>query len=361
MSEKKVVFLMVLMLSLFFSFPSLFAWSPHTEIDLAWGFYVQFSPEDDCETHLKLLIQNAQKSIHCAFYEIELDSIAQELVRSQKAGKDVKIVVDDKMAEEPESKVSYLITNGVEVKKDSSKSYFMHNKFCVIDGTIVWTGSLNPTYSGTKTHNNNVVVINSALLGENYETEFEEMWEGKFGKTSPKNTPYPQLVVSGKQIECYFGPEDEIAEEILTELNNAKENIYFMAFSFTRDDMSDVIICKHREGKEVRGVFESMASFDETLLGLYPGEYSKYWDMKDAGLNVRLDGNPDLMHHKVFIVDNLTVITGSPNFSNRGVQDNDENLLIIHDPETASHFLREFEEVWQEAQQNVNTFYSKRL
>jgi phosphatidylserine/phosphatidylglycerophosphate/cardiolipin synthase-like enzyme len=56
--------------------------------------------------------------------------------------------------------------------------------------------------------------------------------------------------------------------------------------------------------------------------------------MEQAGLAVRLDGNPDLMHHKMFIVDSETVITGSPNFSKRGDQDNDENLLIIHDRET---------------------------
>jgi phosphatidylserine/phosphatidylglycerophosphate/cardiolipin synthase-like enzyme len=350
MSEKKAAFLIAFVLTLLFAYPSVFASSTHHTTNFTWGFDVYFSPEDDCEGRLRMLIQNARDSIHCALYEIELDSIAQELIRAEKAGKDVKIIVDDKMAEEPESKVDYLISNGVEVRKDKSVSYFMHNKFCVIDGTTVWTGSLNPTYGGTKRHNNNVVVICSPLLGENYETEFGEMWEGQFGKTSPRNTPYPHLTILGKQIECYFGPEDGIAMEIMAELRGARESIYFMAFSFTRDDMADLIIDKHREGKDVKGVFESMDSFYEEFLYQYPGEYSKYWEMEQAGLDVRLDGNPDLMHHKVFIIDSETVITGSPNFSKRGDQDNDENLLIIHDRETALQYLREFEEVWQEAQ-----------
>jgi phosphatidylserine/phosphatidylglycerophosphate/cardiolipin synthase-like enzyme len=257
------------------------------------------------------------------------------------------------MAEELESKVNYLIQNGVEVMKDKSKSYFMHNKFCIIDRLIVWTGSLNPTYGGVRRQNNNVVVITSPLLAENYETEFEEMWKGKFGRSSPRNTPYPQLIVLGKRMECYFGPEDGIAREILEELKSARETIYFMAFSFTRDDMGNLIIEKHGKGKEVRGVFESMDSFrGQTSIG-YPDEHSKYWAMKEAGLNVRLDGNPDLMHHKVFILDNETVIMGSPNFSRKADQDNDENLLIIHDRETAFAYLREFEEVWKEAQSST--------
>jgi phosphatidylserine/phosphatidylglycerophosphate/cardiolipin synthase-like enzyme len=356
MHKNRIIILMVFILSISFISPTIVALTSSYEQYFIPGFEIYFTPEDNCEGRLKILIQNAGFSIHCALFELELDSIAQELVRAKRSGKDVRIVVDDQMAEEPESKVSYLIQNGVEVRKDKFKSYFMHNKFCVIDRLIVWTGSLNPTYGGVRRQNNNVVVITSPMLAENYETEFEEMWEGKFGKSSPRNTPYPHLIVFGKRMECYFGPEDGIAREILAELANARESIYFMAFSFTRDDMSNLIIEKHKERKEVRGVFESMDSFEDQFLIGYPDEYSKYWVMKQAGLNVRLDGNPDLMHHKVFILDNETVIMGSPNFSKKADQDNDENLLIIHDRETAFAYLKEFEEVWEEAQSSIGPF-----
>jgi phosphatidylserine/phosphatidylglycerophosphate/cardiolipin synthase-like enzyme len=61
------------------------------------------------------------------------------------------------------------------------------------------------------------------------------------------------------------------------------------------------------------------------------------------------DGNPYLMHHKVFIVDETTVILGSFNFSQNAETENDENLLIIDDPALARTFLDEFERVYATA------------
>ncbi len=39
------------------------------------------------------------------------------------------------------------------------------------------------------------------------------------------------------------------------------------------------------------------------------------------------------MHHKVIIIDDRTVITGSFNFSRNANRKNDENTLIIENPE----------------------------
>jgi len=48
------------------------------------------------------------------------------------------------------------------------------------------------------------------------------------------------------------------------------------------------------------------------------------------------------MHHKVIIIDNQIVITGSYNFSNNAEYENDENILIIHDPKIADLFYDEY-------------------
>jgi phosphatidylserine/phosphatidylglycerophosphate/cardiolipin synthase-like enzyme len=68
-----------------------------------------------------------------------------------------------------------------------------------------------------------------------------------------------------------------------------------------------------------------------------------------AGLNVRQDGNPDILHDKVFIIDNSIVVTGSFNFSKNAVSDNNENVLIIHNPAIAQAYLDEFNRRWAEA------------
>ena len=54
------------------------------------------------------------------------------------------------------------------------------------------------------------------------------------------------------------------------------------------------------------------------------------------------------MHHKVFIIDNRTVITGSFNPTKNGDTRNDENILIIHDEKIAGKYLEEFNELNKE-------------
>jgi len=48
------------------------------------------------------------------------------------------------------------------------------------------------------------------------------------------------------------------------------------------------------------------------------------------------------MHHKVFIIDNRTVITGSMNPTGAGDRKNDENILVIHDEDIAEKYIEEF-------------------
>ena len=71
--------------------------------------------------------------------------------------------------------------------------------------------------------------------------------------------------------------------------------------------------------------------------------------MKDAGLDVRLDGNSATMHHKAFIIDNSIVAFGSYNPTASGNTRNDENMLIIHDPGIAQAFEQEFRRVYADA------------
>jgi phosphatidylserine/phosphatidylglycerophosphate/cardiolipin synthase-like enzyme len=98
-------------------------------------------------------------------------------------------------------------------------------------------------------------------------------------------------------------------------------------------------------GVTVRGVFETTGS--ET-------QFSYYGDMQDTGLanvQVRQDGNPRVMHHKVIIIDRQTVVLGSFNFSASANDNNDENIVIVHDPTFTSFFVEEFNTVWSEARQ----------
>jgi phosphatidylserine/phosphatidylglycerophosphate/cardiolipin synthase-like enzyme len=106
-----------------------------------------------------------------------------------------------------------------------------------------------------------------------------------------------------------------------------------------------MILERAKAGVKVRGVFENTGS--DTA-------YSEYGGMKKAGLDVWQDGNPYLMHHKIFIVDGKTVVLGSFNFSENAETQNDENLLIVDDPSLAQQFTAEFGRVYDQAKNPPN-------
>lgn len=282
---------------------------------------VYFCPEDDCESHLIDLIKNANKSIHCAFYDIDLDKLINELKNEENA----KIVIDKSNAENVE---------GLNFVENEHSSGLMHNKFCVIDEKIITTGSFNPTEKGNFYNNNNFIIIYSTYLAENYNREFEELWDKNFA--SGEKVKYPKIYFNEKLVENYFCPEDSCNEHVINTLTDAKQSIYFMTFSFTSNEIGNVLMDKHEEGVDIKGVFEKFGI----------SQWSEYHRLEEKGMNVKIDENKYFMHHKVFIIDNKTVITGSFNPTKSGNEKNDENILIIHDEDIANEYLEEFEKIW---------------
>ena len=199
------------------------------------------------------------------------------------------------------------------------------------------TGSMSPTSNDAYKNNNNLFIIDSKILTQNYEDEFKEMWNNTFKKGNTVRNP--SIKIGDVLVENYFCPEDHCAERVKEELKKARESIFFMTFSFTHEGITNILLLKHLDNIIIQGVTETrMVSED-----------SNYKLLNYQNILVLKDGNKNTMHHKVFIIDNETVVTGSFNPSKGGDEKNDENLLIIHDKNIAERFSVEFQSVWNEA------------
>lgn len=286
---------------------------------------VYFCPEQECEEQLIFLLDSAQQSIHCALFDVGLKSVQDTLVQKQKE-MEVLVVTDN----------DYLKKfNHDFVKADSYG--LMHNKFCVVDGKKVSTGSMNPTDNDAHKNNNNLLIIESTLIAQSYEEEFQEMWNGIFKKGSKvKNSA---IMLNDNRIETYFCPEDNCANQVKEELQKAGKSIYFMTFSFTHEGIANVLLLKNMDGLEVKGVMEVRQI----------SEHSQFDRLLQNKIDVRKDGNKNNLHHKVFIIDEKIVVTGSFNPTANGDQRNDENVVIIEDEEIAKQFVEEFWKVYGEA------------
>jgi len=54
------------------------------------------------------------------------------------------------------------------------------------------------------------------------------------------------------------------------------------------------------------------------------------------------------LHDKVIIIDNAIVATGSFNYSSNADESNEENLVIVDNPEIAALYLQEFDKLWNQ-------------
>jgi phosphatidylserine/phosphatidylglycerophosphate/cardiolipin synthase-like enzyme len=283
-------------------------------------------------------INQARSQVDVAIYDLNLWSIRNALIRAHNRGILVRVVVEGDSLDRPE--IQEIISSGISVIPNTSEN-LMHNKFLVIDHSEVWTGSMNFTVNGAYRHLNNLVRVRSSLLAENYVEEFEEMFlEGYFGEDSLVNTPHPRLEIDGLILETYFSPDDSTAERIIDLILEADKSIIFMFYAFTSDGIADAILYQKNQGIKVQGVFDAYQ--DRTGLG---GEYQR---LRDGDVDVRLDGHPEKMHHKVLIIDERIVITGSYNLTRSAELKNDENTLIIHNEEIADVFINEFNWIYQD-------------
>ncbi len=290
------------------------------------------------EEHLIGLINGAQSTIDAAMFEFNLQNVADALIAAHKRGVRVRVVYDDEhTADDPQ--MQQLLDAGIPATPDKRGAY-MHNKFFVFDGRIVWTGSTNVTVNDVYRNNNNSIVLISPEVAQNYTTEFEEMFNGQFGPNSPANTPFPGVQVGDMWVETYFAPEDDAMTQLISVVSEAQHSLHFMAFSFTDDGLAQAIMERADAGVQVAGIFEARGANTP---------YSECPPLLAHGLDVRLDGNLRTFHHKVVIIDGAIVATGSFNFSANAAQSNDENLLIIHSPQVAALYEEEFNRRMAEA------------
>ncbi|MBL8079021.1 MAG: hypothetical protein JNM55_13740 [Anaerolineales bacterium] len=297
------------------------------------------------EEKLIQLIDSAKISIHIASFEFSLTPVAQALIEAKNRGVDVKWMADDKNGLEYDDQpgrgqFSMLAAAGIELKDDAGRTALMHNKFWIFDQQIVWTGSTNVTVNGIFKQNNNVLVIRSTEVAYIYEREFQELWSGQFGPRAPSTVNNQWAILDGTPVQVLFSAEDKAVGNLIALVNDAKSSIRFLAFSFTDYPLAQAMIDRAKAGVDLKGIYET---FGSNSAG---SELRTFWC---AGLPVRQDGNSSFLHHKIIIIDNTIVATGSLNYSSSADDENEENIVIVDNSEIAAQYLQEFDRLWSQA------------
>jgi phosphatidylserine/phosphatidylglycerophosphate/cardiolipin synthase-like enzyme len=284
----------------------------------------------------------ARASVDLASFDFDIPAMTDALLHAAARGVVVRLVVDSENLDTPEvsEQTGRLQRAGIAVHFDRREP-FMHNKFVVVDGAVAWMGSWNVTDNDTWRNNNQMLRFASREIAADYTNEFEQLFAGRFGTSKRSATPYPRVRFGSSSVEVYFSPEDGVATYVLQRLAAAKKSIHFMTFSYTSSAIADAMVAQVQAGRAVRGVFERQNA---------GGTGSAFSRLRQGGVDVLEDGNCYILHHKVIVIDARTVITGSYNFTNSAERDNDENLVIVDDPNLARVYLDEFQRVYAQAQ-----------
>jgi len=120
--------------------------------------------------------QNAKESIFVAAYSFTSKPIADALIRAYQNGIDVRVVLDKSQRTAKYSAFLEIKKLGLPVRINS-KYAIMHNKFMIIDGKILQTGSFNSSQAAEDSNAENVLIIsdNIAVI-KRYTKKWLELW-----------------------------------------------------------------------------------------------------------------------------------------------------------------------------------------
>src|SRR2546426_5285254 len=121
-------------------------------------------------------LEQASKSVHCSLYGITNLRLANDLIAAKKRGADIGVGLDKKQAAGKSDLHAKLQAVGilVEIKPVATLE---HNKFCVIDGTIVIMGSWNWSNSAPKQDNSDVIITDCPRVAQAFEAAYQRIIE----------------------------------------------------------------------------------------------------------------------------------------------------------------------------------------
>ena len=122
--------------------------------------------------------------------------------------------------------------------------------------------------------------------------------------------------------EVYFSPRGGCTEAVVKNLDQAEKSVLVQAYSFTSLPIAEALVNAHKRGVKVKVLLDKSQR---------RGKGSKLELLVNAGIPVSIDTKHSIAHNKVMIIDGVTVITGSFNFTTAAEDRNAENLLVVHD------------------------------
>ena len=339
---------------------------PGTRRDNMW--------EPDAVDVMIEVVNSAQDSISFSVMGFGRQPLIDALIAAYDRGIDVRMVGD----------AGHLYNSGYQQFIDreipivtGNSQHIMHNKFMIVDNRFVMLATANWTDTDLRHNSNNFIFMDSPLVAEDFQAEFEQMFDGRFGNTKTELFNGRKYQVGDTSVEVWFAPKEDTMGRMIEVIDEAKESLRFTIFAFTKDQVGSAFIRKQEEFELLNATDggaqnpnDDQRIFDErTVAGVIDqsqlhsnGQYHETYRLLAEGIPLRMDGNDNgkmpgdyqagggRLHSKTMVMDaygdDPTVITGSFNWSASATVSNDEFLLVMKGARVAQEYDRYFRRLW---------------
>ena len=152
--------------------------APSVKLNDGTTVYIRFSPDDGIDDMIESLIAAAGESVYMLAYSFASRDIAERLESADKDGLDVIVICEDgKAYTDGGGQCGPLSEAGLAVYVDGYPDTLMHEKVIILDNSVVIAGSYNFTRSADKRNDEQVLVIQSRDVADQFLAEFDKILE----------------------------------------------------------------------------------------------------------------------------------------------------------------------------------------
>ena len=145
--------------------------------------------------------------------------------------------------------------------------------------------------------------------------------------------------------QSIFFPGEENENKVVNMVRTCKYSLDICIFTMTNDKLFEAVEECWNANIAVRIITD-----DECV----KQKGSDVYKLATLGIPVKTDSNAKYhMHHKFVIVDKKVLITGSFNWTVQAVKSNNENVLMIQNEQLVKEYIREFDELWKEFNEEI--------
>ncbi|MBS6438584.1 MULTISPECIES: phospholipase D family protein [Pantoea] len=142
-------------------------------------------------------------------------------------------------------------------------------------------------------------------------------------------------------LDVGFSPEGSALQLVIRTIDDARESIRLMGYSFTSPEIVRALVAAKRRGVDVRVVVDDKGNHSKA-------SQAEMNIIVNADIPLRTNSQYRIMHDKVIITDGQNVELGSFNYTRSAAESNSENALVVRGvPALAQTYLTHWQSRWE--------------